>query len=384
MIHRQCISSWEKPFSAPFILLVLLLSTFLVSLSGQSTTKITTTNTTTTSTTVDGSVISEFVNTNRLAGGKELFSVRGFHYGTEQPNSAANLTNIVASTRQDQYSSSDKTEVPHPDGWISSPSNGCETTKEEMENGGYDGTRAKKGSTGCYENEETRLDDNVDDDDDEDDMDNDDDYNHSAKKDKYDKSDDTTAPILAATSDNEAAWPKPTIVSLVTSEPSVSPEMPLSPQVEMATSFPTTHATSYVNTMNSTSHEVCLDVEKQDGPTSDASTNPSGVYLVRTSVQYRNEIITTQDIGTYLDIMNMPMALWMADCNKIAMGYFFDELDNHSRSLQEDYEIRSKVQDRSIVYAEWDSWKGKGTSGFRSRFAFKVCPDLVLIVVMSR
>jgi hypothetical protein len=316
--------------------------TFLVSAQSS------TTPTTTTTGGGDGSFISPFNDRNRLAGGKEISRVRGSSYGMERSNVAANLSFGGTSSRNDTFPSrntifgSDSV-VRQPANWDSLPTNRCDKSRKEQENGVDD---AKKGATGCVVNVETKVDDHVG-------MD-------SAKKDKNDKNDkgdDIDAPSLAPTAGKEGAWPN-LVAQSASNETLVAPEMP--------TSIPITDSSTHFANMDVTSQAICNVVEDQEGPTPEWSTNPSGTYLVSTSVLYRNVLITAQDIETSLATMNVPMALWMTECPKIAMGYLFDELSNNTRRLQDTDETNKKNQDRSIVYAQWDSWKAKGMDAFFS------------------
>jgi hypothetical protein len=324
--------------------------------------------------TADESPIGKY-NRNRLAGGKVVTRVRGYGsslYGPVAEDELPQRDDVVSFTRQDFPSGgsifSKETIVPHPSDWFPTQKNGrgCKQPNNRKKGGDDDNAAATQSSFPCVENEDDESKVN----DDKDEKDDKDDETDSDKKGKDDSDEDggvtyapTTSPTVTGVSSTEAVL-VPTSSPSTNTVPSAAPQEPILIPLPTEASIPTQAPVLPTSSPTDASYiasqaAVCANVINQNSP--DTTTLSNHTFQVTTQVQYREAVVTTSDIQVNLDSMNTPMALWMADCSEIAMGYLFENSeDDNGRALQDGDGVAQNDPERLIDYAEWTSWETKG------------------------
>ncbi|OEU07429.1 hypothetical protein FRACYDRAFT_251234 [Fragilariopsis cylindrus CCMP1102] len=119
---------------------------------------------------------------------------------------------------------------------------------------------------------------------------------------------------------------------------------------------------------------ICKNIEGQNSEriiNNDNEINDSTLFSILVSVQYDKLQVTTEELTNYLDLMNIPVSLWVAGCETQAMDYSSDIILTSQRSKKNNRTIRQRQRQRriedeesqqqkilgTISYSEVESWK---------------------------
>ncbi|KAG7337983.1 hypothetical protein IV203_020645 [Nitzschia inconspicua] len=145
--------------------------------------------------------------------------------------------------------------------------------------------------------------------------------------------------------------------------PTAAPQIPILADTAMTTNVPSMMTSPPTTLIAPANETVCSNFGSQNGPKSDWGSNSrSKTFAVIAQVDYRKDIITIGELKDGLEDMRTPMALWLANCRSIAMGYLFNESSGNGRALQEfsSNENLLSEPESDTLHAEWSSWKSNG------------------------
>jgi hypothetical protein len=108
-----------------------------------------------------------------------------------------------------------------------------------------------------------------------------------------------------------------------------------------------------------TNTTTCMDIENQKSNVP-LNSVPSETYNIAVSIQYQNSIISASEINNKLNTINIPIALWVANCDDRATNYSYDEHSGRARYLQQNEINEAEEQDE--IYIELEPWVVVGTS----------------------
>ena len=145
---------------------------------------------------------------------------------------------------------------------------------------------------------------------------------------------------------------------------------------------------SSTSSTTTTSDLVCTAVELQkqnqqslsevDNEVATTTTTSTTVFLVDVSVAYHTDKVTETMIETYLNVVNIPVALWISGCKekaKMKLGYQQQQqqvqvqqlidvdpsVRRRKRNLQVQMEEGGITANTIVAYSEVESWKNNGT-----------------------
>ncbi|KAG7371795.1 hypothetical protein IV203_017937 [Nitzschia inconspicua] len=144
--------------------------------------------------------------------------------------------------------------------------------------------------------------------------------------------------------------------------PTAASQIPILADTAITTNVPSMMTSPPTTVIAPANETVCSNFGSQNGPKSDWSNSRSKTFTVIAQVDYRKDIITVGELKDGLEDMRTPMAMWLANCRSIAMGYLFDESSGNGRALQEfsSNENLWSEPESDTLHAEWSSWKSNG------------------------
>jgi hypothetical protein len=142
--------------------------------------------------------------------------------------------------------------------------------------------------------------------------------------------------------------------------PTVSPTIAKPPPTSRPTGLSTSSPTWFATALNSSTisptsslDPMCRDIENQQ-TNLPLGTMSSETFSMEKSIEFQPNVVSSKDIEKYLSSMNIPMALWVANCNEEAMKYITE--NDGTRDLEQIENNEEKI------YSELLPWSAVGKS----------------------